>query len=51
MTSSVVPTAFADIAIRESAGEGPAVLMIHGNSSCKEVFRHQLENPLARGCG
>ena len=43
--SSFVPTSFADIAVTESPGDGPAVLMIHGNSSCKEVFRHQLESP------
>jgi pimeloyl-ACP methyl ester carboxylesterase len=46
MPTSVVPTSFADIAVTESVGGGPAVLMIHGNSSCKEVFRHQLESPL-----
>ena len=46
MTTSVVPTSFADIAVSDSAGAGSAVLMIHGNSSCKEVFRHQLESPL-----
>jgi pimeloyl-ACP methyl ester carboxylesterase len=46
MTASLLPTAFADIAIRDSAAAGPAVLMIHGNSSCKEVFRHQFDSPL-----
>lgn len=46
MPTRVIPTSFADIAVTESAGVGPAVLMIHGNSSCKEVFRHQLASPL-----
>jgi pimeloyl-ACP methyl ester carboxylesterase len=46
MTNSVLPTSFADIAVSDSAGAGSAVLMIHGNSSCKEVFRHQVESPL-----
>lgn len=40
--SYVVPTSHATIAVSES-GSGPAVLLIHGNSSCKEVFRHQME--------
>ncbi len=44
---SVTPTSFADIAVRDSAGDGPPVLMIHGNSSCKEVFRRQFDSPLA----
>ena len=46
MTSSVVPTSFADIAVWDTAVEGPAVLMIHGNSSSKEIFRRQFDSPL-----
>jgi pimeloyl-ACP methyl ester carboxylesterase len=46
MQTSVVPTSFADIAIWDSAGAGPAVLMIHGNSSSKEIFRRQFDSPL-----
>lgn len=38
---SRIETSHAEIEIAESAGDGPAVLMIHGNSSCKEVFRNQ----------
>ena len=40
-------TTFATVAVRDSGGDGPAILLIHGNSSCKEVFRHQFESPLA----
>ena len=33
----------------EQSGRGQApVLLIHGNSSCLEVFRYQLDSPLAR---
>jgi len=43
MPTQVVPTRAADIAVWESSGVGPAVLLIHGNSSCKEIFRHQFD--------
>lgn len=33
------------IAALESAGDGLPVVLIHGNSSCKEVFLRQLESP------
>jgi pimeloyl-ACP methyl ester carboxylesterase len=46
MQTSTVTTRFADIAIAESDGLGPAVLLLHGNSSAKEIFREQLESPL-----
>jgi pimeloyl-ACP methyl ester carboxylesterase len=42
MSSYVVPTSHASIAVSESPGSGPAVLLIHGNSSCKEIFRNQM---------
>jgi hypothetical protein len=31
MATSLLRTSFADIAVSDSAGAGPAVLMIHGN--------------------
>ena len=34
------------ISVTESRGTGPTVLFIHGNSSCKEVFRDQLNSDL-----
>jgi pimeloyl-ACP methyl ester carboxylesterase len=46
MTEKIVPTSHADIAISETSGKSMPVLLIHGNSSCKEVFRRQIEGPL-----
>lgn len=48
MSTRTVSTRFADIAVRESEGVGPAVLLIHGNSSCKEIFERQMQSPLGR---
>jgi pimeloyl-ACP methyl ester carboxylesterase len=42
----MLETSHAAVAVAESAGSGPAVLLIHGNSSCKEVFRHQIEGEI-----
>ncbi len=39
----VIDTSHCAIALSQNADSGPACLLIHGNSSCKEVFRHQLE--------
>jgi pimeloyl-ACP methyl ester carboxylesterase len=36
------------IAVHESADEGPAVVLIHGNSSSSRVFSRQLDGPLGR---
>lgn len=36
------------IAVRNSAGEGPAVVLVHGNSSSSRAFSRQLEGPLGR---
>ncbi|QJP17589.1 alpha/beta hydrolase [Starkeya sp. ORNL1] len=47
MPRKTVRTAMADIAVLESSGTGMPVLLIHGNSSCKEVFLRQLESPAA----
>ena len=40
-------TSHGEISVVESSGTGLPVVMIHGNSSCKEVFARQLESPLA----
>jgi len=40
----IIPTSFADIAVQDSGGPGPAVLLVHGNSSSKEIFRRQFED-------
>lgn len=47
MTETILATTFADIAVQDSASAGSAVLMIHGNSSSKAIFRRQFESPLA----
>src|SRR5262249_11096521 len=36
------------IAVEETRGNGPPVLLIHGNSSGRHVFRCQMMGPLAR---
>ncbi|MDR3510936.1 MAG: alpha/beta hydrolase [Caulobacteraceae bacterium] len=48
MPAHTVQTSIADISVLESDGVGPAVLMLHGNSSCKEVFGRQVDSPLGR---
>jgi pimeloyl-ACP methyl ester carboxylesterase len=47
-SSYVVPTSHAAIAVTESGGYGPPVLLIHGNSACKQIFRNQIEGPIGR---
>lgn len=44
----MIDTTHGRIAVTESEGEGPVVLFIHGNSSCKEVFQDQLDSELGR---
>lgn len=44
----VLQTSHATIAVSESGGSGPPVLLIHGNSSCKEVFRNQMDGAIGR---
>ncbi len=46
VTSKTIQTSHGDIAVSETSGKGLPVLMIHGNSSCKEVFSGQLEGEL-----
>ncbi len=43
MTHRIIETPFADIALWDTGGTGPAVLLLHGNSSCKEIFRGQFD--------
>jgi pimeloyl-ACP methyl ester carboxylesterase len=44
--SRQVKTSHGDIAVSETSGAGLPIVFLHGNSSCKEVFRDQLEGPL-----
>jgi pimeloyl-ACP methyl ester carboxylesterase len=48
VTNRTIKTSHADIAISETAGTGLPVLLIHGNSSCKEVFEHLLDGPIGK---
>lgn len=45
---AVLETPHGEIAFKESPGSGPAVLFIHGNSACKEVFDLQLDGESGR---
>jgi pimeloyl-ACP methyl ester carboxylesterase len=46
VTKKTIRTSHGVIAISETPGSGMPVLMLHGNSSCKEVFAGQLEGEL-----
>lgn len=46
VTSRIIKTSHGDIAVAETAGDQLPILMIHGNSSCKEVFSGQLADRL-----
>lgn len=46
VTNRVIKTSHADIALSETSGGGLPVLLIHGNSSCKEVFAKLLGGPI-----
>ena len=47
MQTRMVDTPHGRLAFVASGGPGPAVLFVHGNSSCKKIFARQLESPLA----
>lgn len=42
-----VRTTHGEVSVVETCGKGLPVLLVHGNSSCKEVFRRQIESPEA----
>lgn len=44
-----IETSHGKIAYAQSRADGPAILLIHGNSSCKEVFSRQLSAPELSG--
>jgi pimeloyl-ACP methyl ester carboxylesterase len=41
-------TSHGSIAVEETGHGGLPTLLIHGNSSCRGVFRNQMEGPLAK---
>ncbi|MDP2124441.1 MAG: alpha/beta hydrolase [Parvibaculum sp.] len=46
MKNGTVETPHGRLSYLDSGGAGPAVLFIHGNSSCKEIFGRQLESEI-----
>ena len=46
VVNKTIRTSHGEIALCETSGAGIPVLLIHGNSSCKEVFSGQLESEL-----
>lgn len=43
--TGAITTSHGKIAYMQSRADGPAILLIHGNSSCKEIFREQFAAP------
>jgi pimeloyl-ACP methyl ester carboxylesterase len=46
VSERIVHTSHGEVAVSETSGAKLPVLLIHGNSSCKEAFRHQYDGPL-----
>jgi len=46
MPTKIIQVNGLNIAYRESAGTGPAVMLVHGNSASSRVFEPQLNSPL-----
>ena len=49
MKSHQIDTTHGRLACLDNGADGPPLLLIHGNSSCKEVFRAQFDSPLLAG--
>lgn len=47
-TQQTIHTSHADIAVRTSAGPGLPIILLHGNSSCKEVFDHLMDGDVGQ---
>ena len=48
MRTRKIDTPNGALAVHESAGQGPPVVLIHGNSSSSRVFSRQLDGPLGQ---
>jgi len=46
--NSFLKTSHGRIAVTDNGGRGHPVLLLHGNSSCKEVFRKQFDSPVGK---
>ena len=49
MTHATIDTPFGTISLRDSGGDGRPLLLVHGNSACKEVFDAQFAAPELAG--
>ena len=49
MTHPTIDGTHGRIAVQDSGGDGPALVLVHGNSSCKEVFVPQFTAPELAG--
>ncbi len=47
--SRILQTEHGSIAVEEAGEGGLPLLLVHGNSSCREVFRNQMRGRIARG--
>lgn len=45
MIVSTLSTPTGDLSVAQSRADGPPVLLVHGNSACKEVFARQFDSP------
>ncbi len=41
---------YGEVAVRDTGGEGPAIVLLHGNSSSSRAFERQLHGPLGKTC-
>lgn len=48
MKTHLIETSHGSIKVTDTEADGPIVLMIHGNSSCRQVFRNQLEGAIGQ---
>ena len=45
MLMSTLSTPAGELSVAQSRGDGAPVLLVHGNSACKEIFVHQFDSP------